>query len=66
MALYARDVLTGELSGPYNDVDADRFARLALQAEACPSSDAGRPTRSRADCAPHAPPIRRRRGPRPA
>jgi hypothetical protein len=30
MVLYARDVLTGQLPGPYNDADAERFARLAL------------------------------------
>ena len=30
MVLYARDVLTGELSGPYSDEDAERFACLAL------------------------------------
>jgi hypothetical protein len=30
MALYARDVLTGELPGPSNDDDAERFARLTL------------------------------------
>jgi DNA-directed RNA polymerase specialized sigma24 family protein len=29
MALYARDVLTGDMPGPYRDDDADRFARLA-------------------------------------
>jgi hypothetical protein len=28
MALYARDILTGEMPGPYTDTDADRFARL--------------------------------------
>ena len=64
MALYARDILTGDLPGPYNDDDADRFARLALKRDICPSSGAGRPPRSRADCAPVAPPIRARRGPR--
>ena len=30
MALYARDVLTGELPGPYSDERARSFARLAL------------------------------------
>jgi hypothetical protein len=30
MALYARDILTGQLPGPYRDADAERFARLAL------------------------------------
>ena len=30
MALYARDVLTGELPGPYSDDRARSFARLAL------------------------------------
>ena len=33
MALYARDVLTRALPGPYTDKDAERFARLALQPE---------------------------------
>jgi hypothetical protein len=55
MALDARDVLTGDLVGPYNDDDADRFARLALESDACPLSGAGRALRSRADCAPDAP-----------
>ena len=30
MALYAREILTGEMPGPYRDEDAERFARLAL------------------------------------
>jgi hypothetical protein len=30
MVLYARDVLTGEIPGPYSDDDAERFACLAL------------------------------------
>jgi len=30
MALYARQILTGEMRGPYRDKDAERFARLAL------------------------------------
>lgn len=30
MALYARDVLTGDVAGPYHDHDAQRFARHAL------------------------------------
>ena len=30
MTIYAREVLTGALPGPYTDVDAERFARLAL------------------------------------
>lgn len=30
MALYARDILTGAMPGPYTDADADRFARLAI------------------------------------
>ena len=30
MALYAREILTGEMPGPYHDEDAERFARLAL------------------------------------
>jgi hypothetical protein len=61
MALYARDVLTGALPGPYSDDDADRFARLALRSDGCGSLGAGRPRRSRADCSPDAPAIRRPR-----
>jgi len=34
MALYARDVLTGAMPGPYNDDDAERFARACVTA--CP------------------------------
>jgi hypothetical protein len=30
MALYARDVVTGELPGAYTDEDAERFARACL------------------------------------
>jgi hypothetical protein len=30
MALYARDILTGAMLGPYTDADADHFARLAI------------------------------------
>ncbi len=30
MALYAREILTGTIPGPYRDEDAERFARLAL------------------------------------
>ncbi len=30
MCLYARDVLTGVLPGPYSDTDAELFARAAL------------------------------------
>jgi hypothetical protein len=30
MALYAREILTGTIPGPYSDKDAERFARLAL------------------------------------
>ena len=67
MALYARDILTGHLPGPYTDDDADRFAGLALEPGACTVChdvrESGR-TRSRVDCAPTAPPIRRHRGPR--
>ena len=43
MALYARDVLTGELPGPYSDDDADRFARLALAARQRVQRHAPRP-----------------------
>lgn len=57
MALYARDVLTGDLPGPYNDDDADRFARLALETDVCDR----RAARTRADCAPRGAPIRRSR-----
>ncbi len=34
MALYARDILTGHLPGPYTDQDAERLARLALNDQA--------------------------------
>ena len=67
MALYARDVLIGQLPGPYSDDDADRFAHRALKpgADRCtPPYDRAAGSRSRADCAPAAPTIRRRRGPR--
>ena len=67
MALYARDVLTGQLPGPYSDQDADRFARRALKrgAERCtPPSRRAPGSRTRADCAAAAPPIRRRPSPR--
>ena len=30
MAFYARDVLTGDLPGPYRDEDAERFADACL------------------------------------
>jgi hypothetical protein len=30
MALYAREILTGKIPGPYRDEDAECFARLAL------------------------------------
>ncbi len=30
MAVYARDVLTGQMPGPYTDHNADRFAHLVL------------------------------------
>jgi hypothetical protein len=64
MALYARDVLTGQLPGPYSDDDADRFARLALEPDACPAAVGGvGAARPRADCAPNGLAIRRRRGP---
>ena len=63
MALYARDVLTGDLPGPYNDDDADRFARLGARARRQHERTARElgAARTRADCAPEAPPIRRRR-----
>jgi hypothetical protein len=28
MAVYARDILTGDMPGPYTDTDADHFARF--------------------------------------
>jgi len=31
MALYARDVLTGDMPGPYSDTDADHLAHLATK-----------------------------------
>jgi len=34
MAIYAREILTDAMPGPYTDQDADRFARLALCAAA--------------------------------
>jgi hypothetical protein len=30
MALYARDILTRDMPGPYTDTDADHFAHLAI------------------------------------
>ena len=64
MALYARDVLTGDLPGPYSDDDADRFARLALPTgsgcSAMHHARGPRTTRWRADCARGAPPNWRR------
>jgi hypothetical protein len=35
MAVYARDVLTGDMPGPYTDSDADHFARLVTNAAGC-------------------------------
>ena len=35
MAVYARDVLTGDMPGPYSDTDADHFAHLATTAGSC-------------------------------
>ena len=35
MAVYARDILTGDMPGPYTDTDADHFARLVTGAGAC-------------------------------
>ena len=65
MALYARDVLTGDLPGPYSDDDADRFARLALRTgsgrSATHHARGPRATRWRADCARDAPLNWRRR-----
>jgi hypothetical protein len=54
MALYARDILIGELPGPYTDTDAERFARLALR-----DPDVTQLARSATTCSSR----RRRRGP---
>jgi hypothetical protein len=35
MAVYARDILTGDMLGPYTDADADHFARLVTNAGGC-------------------------------
>jgi len=35
MAVYARDVLTGDMPGPYTDTDADQFAHLVTNAGGC-------------------------------
>jgi hypothetical protein len=35
MAVYARDVLTGDMPGPYTDSDADHFARLVTNVRGC-------------------------------
>ncbi len=35
MAVYARDVLTGDMPGPYTDTDADQFAHLVSNAGGC-------------------------------
>jgi hypothetical protein len=47
MALYARDILTGTLPGPYSDSDADRFASLALRTPTTPWSALPTPGRRR-------------------
>jgi hypothetical protein len=39
MAVYARDILTGDMPGPYTDTDADHFARLVTTAGECDVSD---------------------------
>lgn len=35
MAVYARDILTGDMPGPYSDTDADHFAGLVTNAGRC-------------------------------
>jgi hypothetical protein len=35
MAVYARDILTGDMPGPYTDTDADHFARLVTNTGGC-------------------------------
>ena len=35
MAVYARDILTGDMPGPYTDADADHFAHLVTNAGGC-------------------------------
>lgn len=35
MAVYAHDVLTGDMPGPYTDTDAEHFARLVTNADRC-------------------------------
>jgi hypothetical protein len=35
MAVYARDILTGDMPGPYTDADADHFAHLVTNADGC-------------------------------
>jgi len=63
----ARDVLTGDLPGPYSDDAADQFARLALETgsecSATHHARVARTTRWRADCARGAPLNCRRRRP---
>jgi hypothetical protein len=38
MAMYASDILNGQMPGPYTDADADRFALLVTDAGACDRS----------------------------
>lgn len=35
MAVYAHDILTGDMPGPYTDTDAEHFARLVTNADRC-------------------------------
>src|SRR4051794_7730939 len=42
MVLYARDVLIGELPGPYSDEDAERFAQLTPVSTFAPDHPAPR------------------------
>jgi len=35
MAVYAHDILTGDMPGPYTDTDAEHFAHLVTNADRC-------------------------------
>ena len=73
MAVYAHDILTGDMPGPYSDSDADHFAHLATNAvrrdpvAALPSARDGHHRvvrRRRRPLAPASVPALRRRGAR--
>ena len=61
MAVYARDILTGDMPGPYTDTDADHFAHLATNTGRCDAVAAPRTAPDGHDRA--ATPRRRRRAP---